>query len=121
MLIYSRQIYTQNSTLAKLHPLSNKLIYGNNHTCIGTSYRSISQRKRSSRNIIKQKQPRTTYTGELHQRSLSVAKILHFFEGAVVLEEFFYLFSEYCCICLLRISLICSRKVCGYTTSRYCP
>ena len=35
-----------------------------------------SQRKRSSRNIIKQKQPRTTYTSGLRQRSLSVAKDL---------------------------------------------
>ena len=35
-----------------------------------------SQRKRSLRNIIKQKQPRTTYTSELRQRSLSVAKDL---------------------------------------------
>ena len=68
--------YTLDSTSVLLHPLPNKLIYGNNLIYIGTSYRSTSQRKRNLRNIIKQKQPRTTYASELRQRSLSVAKDL---------------------------------------------
>ena len=42
----------------------------------GTLYRGSSQKTRNLLNIKKQKQPRTTYTSELRQRSLSVAKDL---------------------------------------------